>query len=578
MKRISLLLFLFSIGLSGQILFEDDASIAGLIEHTGYIGNGNGLSFADFDGDGWDDITLPSGNGVPLRFYKNYNGFFVQELLLPNQINYPTRGVSWVDFDNDGDKDLFVVSDTDGNRLFEKKENGLFSNITTGAGLPEDNLETYAVAWGDVNNDGCLDLYLSNRVSSYAVSNYLFQNNCDGTFSNVTNDIGLANTPALTLCASFFDFNNDGWQDLYVSNDKEFPNFLYKNNGDGTFTDVSTESGTGIIVDAMSVTIDDYNSDGYFDIYITNTPSTAGTTTTDGSVLFKNNGDETFTDVAQLTGTQLNSWSWGANFLDAENDGDLDIYVSCSYITSDGFPSFAFYENVSSEVFNSPTNVGFENNEYRSYGSAIGDSNNDGKTDIVVINNFSTVPNLWNNKTITSNNYLSINLIGTESNRDGVGSVIEISVNGIKQYRYIINGESYLSQNSFKENFGLGTNTLIDYVKVKWLSGIEDIFYNVSVNQTLNVVEGSTLSVDDFKDSPYIKIFPNPSAHLINLVSHQPMKKIILYSLLGEKIMIYDPQNKNHLAIDISNLDDGIYIFESYDLSYNCFKTKFLKK
>ena len=577
MKRISLLLLLFSIGLSGQILFEDDASIAGLTEHTGSIGNGNGLSFVDYDGDGWDDITLPSGNGVPLRFYKNYNGFFVQELLLTNQITYQTRGVSWVDFDNDGDKDLFVISDTNGNRLFKQKETGLFSNITTSAGLPEDNLETYAVTWGDINNDGCLDLYLSNRVSAYAVSNYLFQNNCDGTFTNVTDSIGLANTPALTLCASFFDFNNDGWQDLYVSNDKEFPNFLYKNNGNGTFTDVSAESGTGIIVDAMSVTIDDYNSDGYFDIYITNTPSNAGTTTTDGSVLYRNNGDETFTDVAISTGTQLNSWSWGANFLDAENDGDLDLYVSCSYISSDGFPSFAFYENESFETFSTPSNIGFENNQYRSYGSAIGDSNNDGKTDIIVINNLNTLPNLWNNKSTSLNNYLSINLIGTQSNKDGVGSVIEISVEGNKQYRYVINGESYLSQNSFKENFGIGTNDIVDYVKVKWLSGIEDVFYNVMANQTLNIVEGIRLSIESLDKEEVFKIFPNPVREQLNLSARFPIISFKIISLVGEVLLEKKDINKRQFTLEIDNLSNGVYFINAKDTNDNHLVLKFIK-
>lgn len=418
---------------------------------------------------------------------------------------------------------------------------------------------------------------MSNRVSAYAVSNYLFQNNCDGTFTNVTDSIGLANTPSLTFCASFFDFNNDGWQDLYVSNDKEFPNFLFKNNGNGTFTDVSAESGTGIIVDAMSVTIDDFNSDGYFDIYITNTRSTAGTTTTDGSVLYRNNGDETFTDVAISTGTQLNSWSWGANFLDAENDGDLDLYVSCAYISSDGFQSFAFYENESLETFATPSNIGFENNQYRSYGSAIGDSNNDGKTDIIVNNNLNTLPNLWNNKSTSLNNYLSIHLIGTQSNKDGVGSVIEISVEGNKQYRYVINGESYLSQNSFKENFGIGTNDIVDYVKVKWLSGIEDIFYNVIANQTLNIVEGISLSIESLDKEEVFKIFPNPVREQLNLSARFPILSFIIISLVGEVLLEKKDINKRQFTFEIDNLSNGVYFINAKDIYDNQLVLKFIK-
>jgi len=560
MKKFYLLVLvtLSSSAAFSQILFEDDASIVGITQHTGQLGNGNGLSFADYDNDGWDDITLPSGNGVPLRFYKNYGGFFVEETLLPTVIDYQVRCVNWVDFDNDGDRDLFIASDTsNGNKLFRRNQDGTFEDITIQAGLPTDNLFTYGVSWGDYNNDGCLDFYLSNRVINSTIINYFFKNNCDGTFSDVTGISGLETTPALTLCAGFLDINNDGFQDLYVSNDKQYPNFLYKNNGDGTFSDISNTSGTNISIDAMSVTIDDYDSDGYFDLYITNTPITASTTTTAGSVLYRNNGDETFTDVSIATGTQLSTWSWGSNFFDAENDGDLDLYVSASYISSDGYPSYGFYENQANGTFSMPSNIGFVNNEYRSYGSAIGDINNDGKNDIAVINNFNSAPNIWVNKTNTSNNYISINLEGVQSNRDGVGSVIEISVNGNKQYRYITNGESYLSQNSFKEIFGLGSNTLIDYVKVTWLSGIEDVIYNVSVNQFLNITEGSTLSTLDY-ETEYLKLWPNPVKGLMQIENSFNINKVIISNGLGQFLF---SKNVNDISckIDLSNFSEGVY-------------------
>jgi hypothetical protein len=550
--------FLCCLVINSQTLFEDEAGILGLSDHTGTIGNGSGISFADYNSDGWDDITLPSADGIPLRFYKNFGGFFVEEFILPQPITYRTRNVTWVDYDNDGDRDLFISSDTsNGNKLFRNNANNILEDVTLASGLPIDNLFTYGVSWGDYNNDGCLDLYLSNRDANSTIINYLFENNCDGTFTDVTTAAGLVTTPALTFCAGFFDFNNDGWQDLYVSNDKSYPNFLYKNNGDGTFSDISDSSGTGIIVDAMSVSIDDYNSDGFFDIYITNTPSTAGTTTTNGSVLFKNNGDETFTNVAPSIGAELNSWSWGASFLDAENDGDLDLYVSCSYISTDGFPSYGFYKNDNNGSFVSSTSVGFTNNDYRSYGSAIGDVNNDGKLDIAVMNNLDTAPNIWKNRSVNSNNYLSIDLEGTVSNKDGVGAVIEISINGTKQYRNVMCGESYITQNSFREIFGVGLNTVVDYVKVTWPSGIIDVFADVLANQIITFVEGASLSVESF-DSINKLYYNNPINNVLNVKSKQLIKSYLIYDISG-KVILNGNYFKENLNLDVSLLSEGLY-------------------
>ena len=396
-KILTLLCYISSFSIIAQINFQNNGNVLGLTANTGTsVFGGSGVSFVDYNGDGYDDITLASGDNIPVRFYKNLDGtFFVEESLLPilGDYSYKTRSVTWIDFDNDGDKDLFLTSDTDGNRLFEN-QNSTLVDVTTTAGFPLDNVHTYGASWGDIDNDGCLDVYLSNRIGDTTITNYLFKNNCDGTFSDVTDSVGLTNSSALTFCSAFFDFNNDGYQDLYVANDKFKPNYLYKNNGDGTFSDISLSSGTDIVVDAMSVTVDDFNSDGFFDIYITNTPNDISTPTL-GSILLKNNGDETFSDISVSSGTSLDSFSWGSSFLDADNDGDLDLYVSCQYTQADNLPSYAFYKNDGNELFSSPTDVGFANNDYKSYACAIGDYNNDGKQDIIVNNDANEAPSLW---------------------------------------------------------------------------------------------------------------------------------------------------------------------------------------
>ncbi|RKE95086.1 FG-GAP-like repeat-containing protein [Ichthyenterobacterium magnum] len=559
MKRVLfIILFFVALFANSQIFFEDKSSNLGLIDGGGITDLGNGISFVDFDNDGWDDITIASGNNEPLRFYKNNQGTFVEVNLLVPSINYQTRATNWVDIDNDGDKDLYVTSDTNGNRLYENTGNLTFIDITQNSGLPQSNILTYGTSWGDINNDGYLDIYISNRTFNTDIINHLFKNDGDGTFTDVTISSGLNTDHELTFCSGFFDFNNDGWQDLYIANDKTDSNLLYKNNGDGTFSDVSLSSGTDIVIDAMSVTVDDFNNDGFFDIYITNTPHSE-TAPNGGNVFLRNNGDETFTNIAIASGTFFDSFAWGAVFFDADNDMDLDLYVSGMLDGSvAGFLPAAFYQNEGNETFIQPTNIGFVGDTKSSFSNAIGDVNNDGKTDVVVFNNNDT-PFVWMNQTTTSNNYLAIKLEGVSSNEDGIGSVIEVGVNGGKQYRYTMCGEGYLSQNSSKEIFGLGNNTIVDYVKVTWLSGTVDVLYNISANQVLNIVEGSHLLSNSEDDLSIVTIFPNPVKESLLFKSLNLIDRIYIYNMLGQELIRVN-NDKNNYLLSLLDLQTGTYI------------------
>ncbi len=428
-----------------------------------------------------------------------------------------------------------------------------FTDITDTCGLFTTNLYSYGASFGDIDNDGDLDAFICNRdITTFNQHDYLFRND-NGIYYDISTTSGITLGNQLSFCSVFFDYDNDGDQDIYIANDK-YPqiNRLYQNDGLGNFTDVSVASGAGIGIDAMSTTIDDYNDDGFFDIYVTNT--------TGGNYHLKNNGDGTFTNVAADVGTGFYSIGWGAVFLDADNDADLDLYVSSSMNgTVPERLTSAFYENQGNDTYLIPTSIGFANDSRVSYSNAIGDFNNDGLPDIIVMNDTDNYF-LWENTTSNSNNWLKIKLQGVSSNRDGIGSMIEISIAGEKQYRYTLCGEGYLGQNSSTEIFGLGTATSVDYVKVTWLSGVVDILNDVVPNQTLHIVENSTLSSKLIETNDFI-IYPNPSTGVVNIKSTNNRNySLTIFDAVGRKIFSNKYQGEIN-SIDMKPLSNGVFFF-----------------
>lgn len=481
--------------------FEDVAPEMEIEVLIGDTDVGCGVSLADFDLDGWDDITFGT-NDEDIRFYRNNMGVF--ELVFFDGITLTgneVKMITWVDYDNDGDRDLMVGLHSDSYRFYQNQGdmtfiqlNSIETGIVTGSQLNRN------ICWGDYDRDGDLDVYLgkSHAVGSgilsedYPKMNKLFRND-DGYFVDVTLEAGVSDSIGITFGTVWWDYDLDGWPDLFTANDKWFKNGIYHNNGDGTFTSVGEETGLGVVMDGMCASPADYDNDGDFDMFVTNTYLSLDNT---GNALFKNNNDGTFNNVSTEVNLGLAVFqSWGGGWLDYNNDGFQDIFVSTRDILNQSPNLNRLYRSNQGNSFtmvNNQTNLG--QNGYSSYAHAIGDINNDGYADI--INHGSgTVPARILQNSGGLHNYIKVDLHGTASNIEGIGSIITCSSGGVIQTRYTHCGENFMAQNSFVEIFGVRNNDIVDSLIIQWPSGHTDSFYNIDVNQTLSITEGSSFSV-----------------------------------------------------------------------------------
>ena len=472
---------------AAQISFTESHSALGVThQSTGALQTG-GVSTADFNQDGLDDITLASGDGDPLLFLQNTGSGFTPVSL--NIINVEkTKQISWVDFDNDGDLDFFCANLDGANELWENNGSMSFTNITTSAGLDMSGSRTFTFDWGDYNRDGWLDLYVTNNVYGTiydtVYSNYLYKNNRDGSFTNVTQYAGVPDSNKNPLAVTFADINNDLWPDLFIASDKMQGNVMFKNGGTGRFADISMPSGANQHICSMSSGTGDPNNDGYLDFYVTNSPP--------GNVFLVNNGNETFTESAASNGVGFYDESWGALFIDADNDGDHDLYVSGGAIPPTT-NSAAMYENNGNAMFTQLTSsaIGMAADVVVSHANAFGDFNNDGFPDMVVNNMAPANSHVWMNDASSGNNWLKVKLQGTVSNEDAYGTAIDFYHNGTYQKRYHYCQGSFLSQKTPALMLGLGSDTLVDSLVIHWPSGLMETYTNVSGNQEVTYVEGA---------------------------------------------------------------------------------------
>lgn len=478
--------------------FFDHSSELGITGNFGsylYLGGG-GVSFVDFNQDGLDDLTFGTEAGQTIEFYLNKGDHF--ELVSPSYVSttYEQRQIQWIDYDNDGDKDLFVVASDGPNHLYRNDGSPNFSEVTASMGLPVVTKISSGASFADIDNDGWLDLYVTNyELPSAGGENEMYRwNPSTNIYEDYTLISNTGNGVRLSFCSVFFDMDMDGDQDLYVINDDQFQeNSLYMNLGGGSFVDVSVPSGTNISIDAMSAGIGDHDNDLDFDIYVSDKVQ---------SEFLDNNNDNTFTDITASNGSSVTDWAWTSNFFDVENDRDLDLYVSTE------FPNGGlnhFFLNDGSGVYTQPlsSSGGLTGNDLvSSHSHALGDYNNDGSIDIMQCNKGTEKFRLYSNQNTSFHNFLKIKLKGNSSTNDAYGALLELTSGGVKRIVQTHSAVGFNCQNSDVITLGLGSNQIIDSLVISWpsLNSVDVLYHSDLLLNGMNEVEEGIGVVNSYEN------------------------------------------------------------------------------
>lgn len=559
MKKIAITIVsaLFSASLVGSVgpaaspstvTFLDVTQQAGIhfVHNNGAYGKkflpetmGPGVAFIDYDNDGWPDIFLVNGmdwpghaqkHTTPKLYHNNHDGTFTDVTHKAGlDVEMFGMGVAVGDYDNDGFDDLFVTAYGQ-NHLFHNNGNGTFTDVTQKAGLNGIKEFSTSAAWVDYDTDGRLDLVVGNYVQwsqegdlyctldgkskSYCTpesykgaSVRLWHNRGDGSFEDVTKKAGLSDPTSKTMGIAILDYDNDGWPDLLISNDTQ-PNKLYRNNGNGTFSEKAVVAGIafsedGVARAGMGVDAADYDRSGSPSILITNFSNQMLS-------LYHNEGKGLFVDEAprsEIGHASLLTLGFGCFFFDYDLDGWPDIFIANGHIDSDiqrvqpnvkyampphlfrnlGKGSFAEVTKSSGAAFAAPR-VG--------RGAAYADFDNDGRLDLLLSTNGGPVYLFRNQATdaAKANKSLRIKLNGTKSNRDGIGAVVKVSSAGETQSQMLRSGSSYLSASELVLTFGLAQHLKAETVEIRWPGGQVDHLSNVDTGQTITVTENQGIT------------------------------------------------------------------------------------
>jgi hypothetical protein len=507
---------------------------------------GSGVAIIDYDRDGWPDIFLVNGQELKPEksakqqptshlFHNDHDGSFTDVTEKAGLASTAWgQGVCVGDYDNDGFDDIYVT-DYGKNRLFHNLGDGTFREVAEQAGVAGSGKEWgTGCAFVDYDRDGKLDLIVADYVHFDLAStpapgseagcmwkgapvmcgprglpgakNILFHNDGDGKFHDVSKASGIEKTDAhYCFSVTTLDYNEDGWPDIYVACDST-PSILYRNNRDGTFTDVGADAGVAFNEDGreqagMGSTAGDYDGDGHLDLFKTNFSD-------DTATLYRANGDGTFTDMTNAAGLGINldALGWGAMFADVDNDGYPDLLVVNGHVYPEvdaaklgatfKEPRFLYWNQGS---VRGPGEVKFKdvskssgpglNEPLSGRGLAIADLWNDGRLEAVV-NNLSDMPLLLVNEAANKNHWLGVRLIGTASNRDGIGARVTLHGSKRNWVDEVRSGSSYSSSNDLRLHFGLGAETKLASIEVRWPNGEREQFNVDSVDRILELTEG----------------------------------------------------------------------------------------
>lgn len=454
-------------------------------------GDSRSVNWIDVDGDRDLDLFISNGpkDGENNFLYKNDGkGGFTRVTGDPIvQDGKPSDGATWADFDNDGDADCFVANWYGANNLlYKNKGNGAFDQVLTG-NLVTDGGFSETASWGDFDNDGRLDLYVTN--SDGDKKNFLYKNKGDGSFERITT--GSPVTDALfSRSVNWTDYNNDGHLDLFVTNESNQPENLYRNLGPTSVNTFQKLTGSPLVTNGgstMSSSWGDYDNDGDLDVFLANDQA--------DDALFENKGGGTFSKVT--TGPVVTSGgnSFGSQWADVDNDGDLDLFVTNAF-WGGPWRNFLFINNGAGQ-FSRDTAEVVSKDEGWSYGCAFGDYDRDGDLDLAVATcyNASQTDYLYeNHASETANHWLSVELTGTQSNRSAIGAKVRLKANiggkQVEQLREISAQSGYCGQNQLAAHFGLGDAAQIESITVQWSSGLEELVGNQPADQHLRIVEG----------------------------------------------------------------------------------------
>ncbi len=474
------------------------------------VDGGRGSAWGDYDNDGDEDIVAV-GTYQPHVLYRNNGDGTFTNVAEQAGIADPRGGWGslFADYDNDGYLDLYITrggwSGAAENTLYHNNGDGTFTDVTHTAGVA-DPQSSFCAAWADYDNDGFLDLYIADGVIGDGAANVLYRNNGDGTFTNIAESAGVANT-GNSLGTAWGDYDKDGYIDLHVVNFGQ-SNVLYRNNGDGTFTDVTPTTGMTLpVTDAFVTFFLDVDNDADLDIFISNSGSfqafiagqITGAAPHDGDrqVLYRNNGDGTFTDVTRESGLYHAFGAMGANFGDIDSDGYLDIYLATGAPQMGRLERDALFRNNGDGTFTDATLALGLGNIGKGHGVTFGDVDTDGDVDIYVPVGGAFIGDQWHNlfyqNTGTGNNWLTLKLVGVKSNRDGIGAKVTLRVGDSVIYREVSGGCGFGSTNSLSLEIGLGKHTKVDTLEIVWPSGQVDTHRNLSVNQKRVITEGKSL-------------------------------------------------------------------------------------